>query len=238
VLQEALAAGHRPEFAVRVEAEGGPEIERLAQAILDAGSTVDEVDARTFRALSATETPQPILAVFGEPPPPGPRVREEADRVLVLDAVQDPGNVGTLVRSAWAFGVGLVVALDGTADPWSAKVVRASAGAGFRVPVIRESWSACSEWIRGGGRRVLVGVAGGQPVGHLPDSERWAVVVGNEAEGPRREVADAADAAVAIPMARGVDSLNVAVAGSILLYALTRSDGDPARGDGKEDRES
>jgi TrmH family RNA methyltransferase len=146
-------------------------------------------------------------------------------RLLVLDGVQDPGNVGTLLRSAAGLGASAVLTLPGTVDPWSAKVVRASMGALFRLPTVGDTAEAVAAFLAAQ-RIVLWGADGaGEPVGtlaaHAPD--RLAVAVGNEGAGLSGAVRARAARLVAVPSSGLVESLNVAVAASILLYELRQS---------------
>jgi TrmH family RNA methyltransferase len=197
---------------------------------------VHAVPAALFRELSQTEAPQGILGVAAEPrtalPPPA---SAGSERCLVLDAVQDPGNVGTLVRTAAALGVTRVVALDGTTDPWGAKAVRASAGLVFALPVHVVSWAEASAWIASVAVPLLVASAGGDdlragaPSAASGPGSGWALLLGNEGQGARPEAAAAASARLAIPMVGGVESLNVATAGAILLWALGPGRADPSR---------
>jgi RNA methyltransferase, TrmH family len=198
---------------------------------LDGGTALrSELDARgvelvdvadeELHELAGTESPQGVLVVCDEPPFSLPLGGDTALRLLVLDGVQDPGNVGTLIRSARAFGLNRVVLLDGSADAWSPKAVRASAGVCFRIPVGRMPWSTLRSSLREAGAELFVGAASGEDVGraHLP--ARWALVVGNEGRGVRPEV-ESAGTALSIPMPGGAESLNAGVAGAILLYVMT-----------------
>lgn len=200
------------------ELEGG---EALREALAEAGIPVEELEDDELRALSATENPQGVLLVGTEPqsPPPGWEALE-GPRILVLDGIQDPGNVGTLVRGARAFGLDGVVALDGTADPWNPKSVRASAGAMAHTPVVRGDEDVLLAWARGWGVQLLAAAPGGTDMAQARGLSGWALVVGNEGAGVRSRIMEAAGLRVAIPMAQGVDSLNVAAAGAVLMYAL------------------
>lgn len=182
------------------------------------GIDISEADDKTLAAVAGTETPQGILAVCAEP-----TVRlDEPARVLIADAIQDPGNFGTLIRSATAFALDAVVALDGTVDPYNAKVVRASAGTIASIPVLATSWAELAPRLASWGSELLV-AAGEAVEAPAPITGRWALVVGNEARGAREAIRSAATRLVAIPMPGRIDSLNAGIAGSILMYALTQT---------------
>ncbi len=246
MIATALQAGARPRFLVREE-EGSAEARGSAgdkghagaEGASGARSTQEPIPPAAphlppdlehftappelFRTLADTETPQGLLAVFEEPPhdlaslapPPA------GARYLVLDALQDPGNVGTLLRTAAAFGVTAALLLDGTADPWSPKAVRAAAGELFRLPVVRTRWDKARGWLEAHEVAMLVADGAGQDLRTVPlPPAPLALLVGNEGAGPRPEVRDAAHTLLALPLGRGVESLNAAMAGSILLWAL------------------
>jgi RNA methyltransferase, TrmH family len=229
-VRTALEAG--VPFRYAVTTPEGPEAER--RALAEAGVELLEVTASQFLELAHTDTPQGILAVVDEPRPGldalAPAARPGGSPLLVLDRVQDPGNVGTLVRAAAALGAPGVVALDGTVDPWNPKVVRASAGEAFRIPLVRADWDAFEAWRRASGCRLWVADAGGADArrfaaslsaeGASTPSFPAALLVGNEGSGPRSEALTAADAVLALPLASGVDSLNAAMAGTLLLWIL------------------
>ena len=215
---EVIGGGADIKFAVvspRLnEIPGGDE---LLARLRDAGIDTPLVDDRTLTAIAGTETPQGILAVCAEP-----TVQlDRPERVLIADAIQDPGNFGTLIRSATAFALDAVVALDGTVDPYNAKVVRASAGTIARIPVLATSWAELEPQLASWNSALLV--AAGEAMGApAPMTAPWALVVGNEARGARGAIRNAATAWVAIPMPGRIDSLNAGIAGSILMYALTQ----------------
>ena len=221
-VSEALEAGAHPEFAVvspRLEtlAWGADLLVTLRRRLEDVETMADgELDA-----LADTERPQGVLVVFRQPVWDGVSLAA-GGRYLVLDAVQDPGNVGTLVRAATAFRVDGVLALDGTADPWGPKAVRASAGTAFRTPVHQVGMDRAVELLADAHVPVLVAEASGTDVGALPPQPAWALAVGNEGAGVREALRAVARRSVRIPMPGPVESLNAGVAGAILLYALTR----------------
>jgi TrmH family RNA methyltransferase len=222
-VSEALAAGARVRFVVAsprlvASEEGNALRERLA------AFDVTEVDDAELARHSDTETHQGVLLVCDEPSG-GLDGLAPAGWYLVLDGVQDPGNVGTLVRAAVAFGLDAVIALDGTADPWSAKTVRSAAGMTFRLPIVRTSSTAAIARLSELRVPILVADAGGEDVGARRHDHGFALVVGNEGAGARRDIAAAAAATVAVRMPGPAESLNVAMAGAILLHELTREEG-------------
>jgi len=185
--------------------------------------SVTEAEEEDVARVSDTESPQGVLLVCREPAHGLAGTLDAAPgRFLVLDAVQDPGNVGTLIRVARAFGLDGVLALDGTADLWSPKAIRASAGASFRLPVLRTGWSEAREALDRRGVRLLAAEAGGRDVAEVDVAEPWALAVGNEGAGPRAGVLERTFLRVGVPMREGAESLNVGVAGAIILYVLTR----------------
>jgi RNA methyltransferase, TrmH family len=241
-LETALAGGAHFRYAV-LAADASSDAVALAERLAATGVDVVRVSPEAFLGLCDTETPQGILGVADEPvhelsgegglPGPGgagmagaPGAPEARERVLVLDAVQDPGNAGTLVRSAAAFGASRVIALDGAVDLWNPKAVRASAGHAFSLPLHRLTAAQALEWVRGRGLTLLVADAAGTSVreSDAPGASAgpgFALVIGNEGAGPRPELLTAADHVVALPVAPGVDSLNAAIAGTVLLWHLS-----------------
>jgi RNA methyltransferase, TrmH family len=182
---------------------------------------------RLFEGVAATEHPQGIAALVR------PRewtfddlVRDGAPLVVVLVGVQDPGNVGTAVRSAEAFGATGLIATKGTADPWSSKALRASAGSALRLPILRGIAPAVSmAQLRVAGLRIIAASAkqsrgASEPPTDLRDA--CAIFIGNEGVGLPSDVERSADGPFAIPMASGVDSLNAGVAASVILYEAAR----------------
>jgi TrmH family RNA methyltransferase len=216
---EALDAGVAVSFAVVSPRLG----ETLAGAALVrrlADHDVTEVEDATLDAASDTERGQGVLLVCEEPAA-GLEVVRSGGRYLVLDGVQDPGNAGTLVRTAVAFGLDAVVCLDGTVDPWAPKPVRASAGMIFRIPVVCAQAEEAVARLRETGVPLHVADAGGEDVREHRAGGAFALAVGNEGRGVRERVASAAEARLLVRMPGPAESLNVAMAGSILLHALT-----------------
>lgn len=197
--------------------------EALLAALAARGVSVRETGERELAALAATDTPQGILAV-GEIPAASLEalpLDAEPAVLLVLDAVQDPGNFGTLARTAEALGAVGVAALPGTVDAWNPKAVRAAMGSTFRLPVVAVDWDRLGPWARERGVEVLAGVVGGEPLGARRPG-RAALVLGNEGAGVSAATLERMDRAVGIPLRGRAESLNVAAAGAILLHELLR----------------
>jgi len=207
--------------------EGSPRGTALKSALERAGVRVESVSDAVLETLADTEQPQGVVAVIEprewrledlEPAPGRP--------VLVLDAVQDPGNVGTILRTALGLGGAGVVALKGTADLHNAKVLRGSMGALFRLPAVAADAADYLAWAKSTGVETWVTAADGEPLSKRTGAHRprapIALVLGNEGAGVGAALSAAAPRRVAIPLRPGVESLNVAVAAGILLYEVTR----------------
>ncbi len=224
LLEEALAAGVDVQGAVVAPAlEGTPRGTALKRRLQAAGVRLEEVDDDLLAQLAETEQPQGVVAVVAprvwslDAIVPGPR-----GVLLVLDGVQDPGNVGALARTALGLGAAALLALPGTADLASPKALRGSMGALFRLPALHCTTEAFIGWARGVGLSLWTTAADGAPVRGVRRDGPVALVLGNEGAGVRPELAVAADRSVAVPLAGGVESLNVAVAAGILLYEVAR----------------
>lgn len=220
---EALASGAAVRFAVCSPAlTRSPAGERLLAELAARGVPADWVGEREMAAVSATASPQGILLVCEEPMRAAEALRPSGSvRFLAADGIQDPGNLGTLVRTARAFGLDAVIVLDGTVDPWNARVVRASAGSVFHIPVVRAPWREVGAWASE--VQVIVADPAGRDAATLSVTPPWMLVVGNEGAGVRAGIREVASACAGVPMPGAADSLNAAVAGAIVLYALTRA---------------
>lgn len=188
-----------------------------------------------FRRLSDTETPQGILAVVKKKtyteeeffsPTPGPDAagRNAPSNIIVLDRLQDPGNIGTIIRTADAAGYLGAILMKGTADIYSPKVVRAAAGSLFRLPVLfAETPEQAIFWLKRHGKTVVcTAIAGRMPYYDADLSENIALIIGNEGNGVCEEFAAKSDLLVTIPMEGTVESLNAAAAAAILMYESVR----------------
>jgi TrmH family RNA methyltransferase len=215
--------------------EAGAE-ERITELHPMSAVPVFAVAPPVFKTLAATQSPQGVLGVAKVPESRlgviSERLERTPGRVLILDGIQDPGNVGTLLRSAVAMGAIGAIALDGTADPWSPKAIRAAAGESFKIPVVQAPWAEIARWCGEVGLEIWVASAEGRDVRSLTmpsaHGRPLGLVLGNEGQGPRAEVREAATVLVSIPLLSGVESLNVAQAGTLLLWALGPAQDPPA----------
>ena len=194
------------------------------------GADVAELKEGVLEKVGTTRTPQPVLAVAARPEV-GRAALARDGLVLVALAVADPGNLGTLVRSAEAAGAAAILLGPGSVDAYNPKVVRASAGAIFGIPVVdaeSEGWTAVEALDALGelGRQRLGATAGrGTPHTEVDFGRPTAVVLGNEAHGIDPAVESRIDDHVQIAMAGPAESLNVAMAATILCFESARQRG-------------
>lgn len=213
-----------PRLAV-LDADGS-----LAEALGRCRFDVVAVDDEELAVLADTVVPQGILMVCEEPRRRLADLDESAAGVLVADAIQDPTNLGAMIRSAAAFGLAGLIALDGTVDPWNAKVVRGSAGASFRLPIVGTRCTEFLDWAGDAAMRLLAADTDGVDIAAVERRAPWALMIGNEGAGLRQQLRDAATETVSVPIRPQADSLNAAVAAAILCYEMTRPSPDAADG--------
>src|SRR3954470_20772675 len=217
-VRDAMETGTTPRLLlVRADRSGAAAAADLA---LPANAPVRYVAPRLFDRLSDVQTPQGVLAVF--PLPEWSHDAEGVPLVLVLDRLRDPGNLGTLLRSAAGAGVTGVYLTPESVDPWSPKVVRAGMGSHFRVPMFPLDAQRSAELQT----RVPLRVAAQAGATRTYDSIDWtppvALIVGGETEGVSPALARWATDEVAIRLHNGVESLNAAVAGAVMLFEAAR----------------
>lgn len=193
----------------------------LVDAVALAGIEPAWVTEAELSSAADTDTPQGVLAIAEIPSHAlGSLQTGPGSRLVVLDAVQDPGNAGTILRTAAALGASGVVALPGTVDLWNPKVVRSAMGASFHLPTVAASVPDLVVALRAAGVELWGAGMGGEVVGSVPPPSSLAIAVGNEGAGLTGELMESTDRTVSIPIAPSVESLNVAVATGILLYTL------------------
>ena len=221
-VEELLRSGLKVRGAlVAPQLAAAPRGQALRSALSQSQVEVTEVSEKDFRSAAETDSPQGVIAI-GEVPVRSLDTLETAAgcRILVLDGVQDPGNVGTILRTAAALGATATVALPGTVDLWNPKVIRSSMGAQFVHPALQESSQSLLNFLERKDIALWATDASGVPLVRTDAPVRLAIAVGNEGAGISGEVRAKAQRTVSLPIASGVESLNVAVATGIILYEL------------------
>ena len=220
--EEALRAGWTARLVLHsseVSSRGVAVVEGFAGR----GAPVELVAELVLRAASDTQSPQGVLAVLEMQTRPLPDV---LDFVLVADGVRDPGNLGTILRTAAAAGAQAVLLPPGAVDAYAPKVVRAGMGAHFRLAVVQMTWDEIKAVLRPIDRpalRIYLADAGeGQPYTQADLRQPVALVVGGEAVGAGSEASRLGEARLHIPMPGGMESLNAGVAAAILLFEVVR----------------
>ena len=217
LVEEALAVDWPVRFVMYSDGlneRGRDLISKLESKSID----VEEVPAHLFNTVSGTENPQGVLAVLNRTLIPIPR---SLDFVLIADQVRDPGNLGTLLRTAAAAGVQAVLLPPETTDPFAPKVLRAGMGAHFRLPIHNLTW----EEIRAVTKSLKIYLAdmrGAITCWQADFESPLALIIGGEAEGPSAAARTLAAKSVFIPMIGSTESLNAGTAGSILLFEVVR----------------
>lgn len=191
----------------------------LVKKLEDKKIEAEKVESGLLQSLSETETSQGIIAVLNDSRLPIP---ESPNFILIPDSIRDPGNLGTLLRTADAAGVQAVLIPPETTDAFAPKVVRAGMGAHFRLPVHSMSWDEINEVSKLAGLQVFLADMDGQSCWETDFKSPLALIVGGEAEGASEQARKLANAFVTIPMASKTESLNAAVAGSVLMFEVMR----------------
>ena len=176
------------------------------------------VSKAVLRHVSDTQQAPGILAVFHIPRPPLPKA---AQRVLILDGIREPGNLGTIMRSAAAAGVDLVILAPACVDPYNSKVARAAMGAHFRLPLVEANWREIVAFCQD---LVVYAALPGAATRHTEVrwDDGWALVLGSEAQGVSKRGLDLARHSISIPMMGAAESLNVASAAAVILFEAQR----------------
>jgi RNA methyltransferase, TrmH family len=221
---DALELGHVPKILLHgPEAAGQPTLRRAAEATAAAGGDVVEVSRAILEKVSRRDNPQTVVAVFEQAFSDLAALEPEAAAVWVaLEGVRDPGNLGTIIRTADAAGVGGVILVGETCDPYSVEAVRATMGSVFATPLYRASTAEFLAW-RAGWPGSVAGTLLSAAVDYrAADYGRpTLILMGAEQSGLTAELAAICDVAVKIPMRGRADSLNLAVATGIMIYAVT-----------------
>jgi TrmH family RNA methyltransferase len=218
LVEEALATGWPFRFVLysdQISERGLDVLKRLKER----GIETDEVDGTVLESLSETEHSQGLLAVLNDsrfPIPKSPKL------ILILDSIRDPGNLGTLLRSAGAAGVQAVLVAPETTDAFAPKVVRAGMGAHFRMPIHSVDWNQIRRFAESMDLTVFLADAKGTSCWDTDLRKPLALIIGGEAEGATEAAGRLATQRLSVPMPGAAESLNAGVAGSILLFEAVR----------------
>ena len=223
IVTEAVDLGHAPRFLLHGAGAEHPLLKRAIQATLNAGGEVVEVSREVLEKIARRDNPQAVLGVFPQRFAAIETLDPHAARGWVaLQAVRDPGNLGTIVRTADAAGCGGVILVGDCCDPFSVEAVRATMGSIFAVPIYWMGVEAFLAW-RGGWPGSVVGTLLSAGIDYRAADYRapTLILMGNEQAGLSPELVAACDVTVKIPMRGRADSLNLSVATGIMIYAAT-----------------
>lgn len=230
LLTDALESGRIPEILVRASGrEEHPLLSALVEAVDDAGGEVLDVATDILSKITGKDNPQAVAGVFAEfDTSLWSLDRSAAPIWLAAQALRDPGNLGTMLRTGDAIGAGGLILIDECADPFSVEAVRASMGAVFTQRIAQAPWGEFLDWLRvgppgAGGQLVAASLRDAVPYRGAPYAAPCFILVGNESRGLPQEYEAACDLRVTIPMRGRADSLNVAVAGAVLGYEVLAS---------------
>jgi RNA methyltransferase, TrmH family len=219
LVEEALASCWGIQWVIHTN-ELGERGQRLLHSFLERGVLVEQVTPLVMESASETQTPQGLLAVVEARSLPLP---DAPDFIFIPDGVHDPGNLGTMLRTAAAAGVQGALLPPGSVDPFSPKVLRSATGAHFRLPIQSSSWEEINALVLKEELKVYLAEAGG---GDVYTEVDWraplALVIGGEAAGASQEARRLASRLVFIPMPGGGESLNAAAASAILFFEAVR----------------
>ncbi len=235
LLTDARACGHVPRTLVLAAGrEPHPLLAALEDAVAAAGGEVIETTPDILSKITGKDNPQAVAGVFAEFDTALSALdRSRADIWLVAQALRDPGNLGTMLRTGDAIGAGGLILLDDCADPFSVEAVRASMGAVFTQRIAQARWEEFEPWLRGGGGQlVAASLRDASPYRGAAYAAPCFVMVGNESRGLPEDYEMACDLRVTLPMRGRADSLNAAVAAAVLGYEVLAALGGGQSGAG------
>ena len=226
LLTDALDSGHVPQTLVMATArDPHPLLGRLEAAVAAAGGDVIEMDEAILAKVTGKDNPQAVAGVFDEFDTALTALDRSTGKIwLVAQALRDPGNLGTMLRTGDAVGAGGLILIDDCADPFSVEAVRASMGAVFTQTIARAPWEEFLPWLRAGaGQLVAASLRDAVDYRRAAYAAPCFLLIGNESRGLPADYELACDLRVTMPMLGRADSLNAAVAGAVLAYeALAR----------------
>jgi TrmH family RNA methyltransferase len=217
LVRDAIERGRKPEFALFDPAAADMNLIVALQKQIGEGKVLP-VAPEVLKHVSTTEQPQGIVVVL---PMPMPDLPKQPRRVLVVDGVRDPGNMGTLFRTAAAAGVQVVLLSPDCVDPYNPKVLRSGMGAHFRLPIVEASWEDIAIYCEALPIYLAAGEADGDYAA-VDWTQPWALVIGSEAHGASAPARGLAKIAISIPMAAATESINAGVAAGVILFEAAR----------------
>lgn len=223
LLTDARETGHLPEMLVMAAGrDPHPLLAALEDEVAASGGEVIETSAEIMARISGKDNPQAVAGVFAELDTSLAAIDRTAAPIwLVAQALRDPGNLGTMLRTGDAVGAGGLILIDDSADPFSVEAVRASMGAIFTQRVAQARWDDFLPWLRSGpGQLVAASLRDAVPYRGAPYASPCFILVGNESRGLPEDYEAACDLRVTMPMRGRADSLNAAVAGAVLAYEV------------------
>ena len=230
LLTDALACGHVPEMLVMATTrDPHPLLVALESAVEQAGGEIIETTPDILSKITGKDNAQVVIGMFGEFDTSLSAIDRHAAPIwMVAQALRDPGNLGTMLRTCDAVGAGGLILIDDCTDPFSVEAVRASMGAVFTQRIAQARWGEFLPWLRGGeGQLVAASLRDAVPYRGAPYAAPCFILVGNESQGLPENYEMACDLRVTMPMKGRADSLNAAVAGAVLAYeVLTALDAD------------
>lgn len=191
----------------------------LIESLTSRGVDVEEVSPDVMKALSETETPQGILAVLELTELPLPN---HPNFILIPDQIRDPGNLGTLIRTAAAAGVQAVLLPPDTTDAFAPKVLRSGMGSHFRLPIVSKNWDEIRQFCESANHQIYLADMDGQSCWETDLRQPLALIIGSEAEGASESARGLATGKISISMNNKIESLNAGVAGSVLMFEVVR----------------
>lgn len=202
-------------FDATLNERGMSQVENLRSRGVD----VEEVSTSLMKSLSDTESPQGILAILNEFQLQLP---ESLNFILIPDQIRDPGNLGTLLRTAVAAGVQAVFLPPETTDAFAPKVVRSGMGAHFRLPIHSMTWGEIQRFCESAGQQIYLADMDGQLCWEMDLRQPLALIIGNEAGGASEAARKLVNQKISIPMSGNIESLNAGVAGAVLMFEVVR----------------
>jgi TrmH family RNA methyltransferase len=233
LLTDARQSGRLPEMLVMADArDEHPLLAALISDVELAGGEILETSADILGKITGKDNPQTVIGVFGELDTSLQALDRSASPIwLVAQALRDPGNLGTMLRTGDAVGAGGLILVDECADPFSAEAVRASMGAVFTQAIAQAPWGEFIAWLREDeGQLVAASLRDAVPYRGAPYRAPCFILVGNESRGLPQDYEAACDLRVTMPMLGRADSLNAAIAGAVLAYEVLDAFSPPKRG--------